>query len=218
MTVRSRGFLTVIGALVACIVAMPVFAKTVVYVSNSIDGEIDVYEMDAASGVLSALGKTPAAKVVMPMAVSPDKRHLYAVVRSDPPRVITYEIDARSGSLTNMAEAPLPDSMPYVSTDRTGRFLFTASYSGNKLAVNPIDADGRVTRAAIQIVPTGDNAHAIQADRSNRFVFASNLGSDRIVQFRFDAANGRLTPNDPPSVAIGHLEIPSSVRGGVVIP
>ncbi|MGK4277538.1 beta-propeller fold lactonase family protein, partial [Escherichia coli] len=71
----------------------------------------------------------------MPMAVSPDKKHLYAVVRSQPLRVLTYAIDQASGALAQKASAPLPDSMPYVSTDRTGRWLFTASYGGDKLAV-----------------------------------------------------------------------------------
>lgn len=187
------------SAMLAGLLAMPASAKTMVYVSNSVDGDISVYAMDAASGALSPMARVPAGKVVMPMAVSPDKKHLYAVVRSDPPRVLTYAIDPQSGALKQVAEAPLPDSMPNVQTDRTGRFLFTASYSGDKLAVNPIDADGRVTQPAKQVIPTGHNAHSIQPDRTNHFVYASNLGSDQIVQFRFDPATGALTPNDPPA-------------------
>lgn len=187
-----------LSALALSLVGLPALAKTVVYVSNATDGEIGMYDLDPATGALTSMGRAPAAKVVMPMAVAPDKRHLYAVVRSEPMRVLTYAIDPRSGILEAAGEAPLPDSMPYVSTDRTGRFLFTASYSGHKVAVTPIDADGRVTRSPTQIVPTGQHAHAIQADRSNRFVFATNLGSDQIAQFTFDAAQGRLAPNDPP--------------------
>lgn len=185
---------------IAPLVVMPAAARTMVYVSNSVDGNIDVFSMDPVTGDLRLQDKTPVAKIVMPMAISPDKHHLYAVVRSDPTRVLTYAIDARSGALTKEAEAPLPGSMPYVSTDRAGHFLFTASYAGNRVAVSPIDGDGRVTREAIQVVPTGNNAHAIQADRTNRFVFASNLGSDQIVQFLFDAATGELSRNDPPVV------------------
>jgi len=52
--------------------------------------------------------------------------------------VLTYAIDPATGALSQKASAPLPDSMPYVSTDQTGRFLFTASYGGDKLAVSPI--------------------------------------------------------------------------------
>ena len=175
-------------------------AATFVYVSNAEDGDIDAYALDKATGALTPLGKTPAGKMVMPMAISPDKRHLYVVVRSQPYTVLTYAIDPSSGALRQDAAAPLPDSMAYVSTDATGRFLFTASYGGDKVAVSPVDADGQVRSEASQVIPTGKNAHAIRADRTNRFVYATNLGSDQVVQFVFDAATGRLTPNDPPVV------------------
>ena len=136
----------------------------------------------------------------MPMAVSPDKRHLYAVVRSDPFRVITYQLDPQTGALAQKATAPLPDSMPYVSTDATGRFLLTASYGGDKIAVSPIGESGLVEAAAIQIVPTGRNAHAILADRTNRFVYVPTLGANQVLQFLFDAKTGKLTPNEPAAV------------------
>ena len=56
-------------------------AKTFVYVSNAQDGNIDAYVLDMSSGALASIGKTEAGKLVMPMAVSPSKKHLYAVVR-----------------------------------------------------------------------------------------------------------------------------------------
>ena len=34
------------------------------------------------------------------------------------------------------------------------------------------------------------------------FVFATSLGGDCVLQFRFDAASGRLQPNEPPAVAV----------------
>src|SRR5215471_4568325 len=157
--------------------ATSMYAKTFVYVSNAQDGNIDAYSMDQATGALTSMGKTDAGKVVMPMALSADKKFLYAVVRSDPFKV-----------------------MPYVSTDRTGRFLFTASYGGDKAAVSPIGADGLVEGPATQVIPTGRNAHAILIDRTNRFVFVPNLGSDEVLEFLFDAKTGRLTANDPPLI------------------
>jgi len=176
------------------------YAKTFVYVSNAQDGNIDAYSMDQATGALTSMGKTDAGKVVMPMAVSADKKFLYAVVRSDPFKVVTYAIDSATGALAQKATAPLPDSMPYVSTDRTGRFLFTASYGGDKAAVSPIGADGLVEGPATQVIPTGRNAHAILIDRTNRFVFVPNLGSDQVLEFLFDAKTGQLTANDPPLI------------------
>jgi 6-phosphogluconolactonase len=176
-------------------------AKTFVYVSNAQDGNIDAYNMDMSTGALTPVGKTEAAKLVMPMTVSPDKKYLYAVIRSQPTRVLTYAIDPASGALTQKASVPLPDSMPYVSTDQTGRFLFTASYGGDKLAVSPIGENGLVEAEAIQVIPTGRNAHSIMPDRTNKFVYAATLGANQVLQFTFDSKTGKLTANEPPAVS-----------------
>ena len=176
-------------------------AKTFVYVSNAQDGNIDTYNMDMSTGALTPVGKTEAAKMVMPMTLSPNKKYLYAVIRSQPTRVLTYAIDPATGALTQKASAPLPDSMPYVSTDHTGRFLFTASYGGDKLAVSPIGENGLVEAEAIQVIPTGRNAHSIMPDRSNNFVYAATLGANQVLQFTFDSKTGKLTANEPPAVS-----------------
>ena len=176
-------------------------AKTFVYVSNAQDGNIDSYVMDISTGALTPIGKADAAKMVMPMTVSPNKKHLYAVVRSQPVRVLTYGIDPATGALAQKASAPLPDSMAYVSTDRTGRYLFTASYGGDKLAVSPIGENGMVEAEAIQVVPTGRNAHSILPDRTNKFVYAATLGANQVLQFTFDSSTGKLTANEPAAVS-----------------
>jgi len=46
-------------------------AKTFVYVSNALDGNIDAYSMDTSTGSLTPIGKAEAGKLVMPMATSP---------------------------------------------------------------------------------------------------------------------------------------------------
>jgi len=176
-------------------------AKTFVYVSNAQDGNIDAYIMDTSTGALTPIGKADAAKLVMPMTVSPSKKYLYAVIRSQPTRVLTYAIDPATGALTQKASAPLPDSMPYVSTDHTGRYLFTASYGGDKLAVSPIGENGLAEAEAIQVIATGRNAHAILPDRSNKFVYATTLGANQVLQFIFDSNTGKLTANEPAAVS-----------------
>src|SRR5256886_2625369 len=46
------------------------------------------------------------------------------------------------------------------------------------------------------------HAHMIQADASGKFVLASDLGLDQIFVWKFDSETGKLSPNDPPSVAL----------------
>jgi 6-phosphogluconolactonase len=200
-TPRSGATSLVLALLYVIGVTSMSMAKTFVYVSNAQDGNIDAYTMDTNTGTLAPIGKTEAAKLVMPMTVSPNKKYLYAVIRSQPVRVLTYAIDPATGVLTQKASAPLPDSMPYVSTDRTGRYLFTASYGGDKLAVSPIGENGLVEAEAIQVIPTGRNAHSILPDRSNKFVYAATLGANQVLQFIFDSKTGKLTANEPAMVS-----------------
>jgi 6-phosphogluconolactonase len=136
---------------------------------------------------------------VMPMAMSPDHRYLYASLRSEPFAVAVFAIDPATGRLTPLSTAPLPDNMAYLTTDRSGRFLLSASYSGDKIAVDPIAFDGSVA-PPVEVKSTPRHAHSILTDPSNRYLFAAALGGDAILQYRFDAETGRLTSNRPPRV------------------
>ena len=71
-----------IVAVATLIGQVPAPAGTFVYVSNAEDGDIAVYSMQA-DGSLKAGERAKAAKLVMPMAVSPDRRFLYAASRSE---------------------------------------------------------------------------------------------------------------------------------------
>lgn len=175
--------------------------NTFVYVSNAVDGRIGAYAMNRASGALDGIGIYDAGANVMPMAVSPDRRHLYAAVRSAPFRVATFAIGP-AGALTPCASAPLPESMCYITADPSGRWLLSASYGGNAAAVSPIDADGIIRAAASQTVATGKHAHAIVCDRTGSSAYVPCLGSDQVMQFAFDAAAGELAALSPPAISL----------------
>jgi 6-phosphogluconolactonase len=180
--------------------------QTIVYVSSAGSREILVLALDRESGrvdpieaarVTGGEGPSPTS---MPLAVSPDRRFVYAAVRSEPFPAVSFAIDPRSGRLSHLASCPLPDAMAYIVTDRTGRYLLSASYHGSKLAINRIGSTGAVEAPAVQVLATPPNAHCIVADQANRYVYATSLGGDVVMQFHFDAATGKMTPTDPPSV------------------
>ena len=173
-------------------------AATYVYVSNAEDGDIAMYTLES-DGTLKLGEHVQAGKLVMPMSISPDKRYLYAAIRTKPYSVITYSIDRKTGALKQLSKGPLAESFPYISTDKTGRYLFGAGYGGNLVSVNAIGKDGKVSEP-LQVIPTARNAHSIVADKTNRYVFVPHLGTDQILQFRFDAKTGKLTANTPPIV------------------
>jgi 6-phosphogluconolactonase len=186
----------VLAVMLSLASSAPALAATFVYVSNAEDGDIGLYTLQA-DGSLKPGERFKAAKVVMPMAVSPDKRFLVAAARSKPFQAYSYGIDKSSGALNLIGTGTLAESFPYITLDRTGRYLLGASYGANQVAVNPVGADGKVGEP-MQVIPTARNAHAIRTDNTNRFVFVPHLGTDQVFQFVFDEKTGRLTANTPP--------------------
>ncbi len=194
------GLFLAIPILLVSLFSIPASARMFVYISCADDAEIAALEMNPATGDLKLIQKAKAGKLVMPMAVSPDRRFLYAAIRSVPLSAASYAIDWKTGELVHLSTVPLADNMAYISTDRAGRFLFAASYAGHKISVNPIGVKGLVQGDPTQVLMTGRHAHSILPDPSNRFVYVPNLGSDQIMQFIFDEKTGLLTPNKPGAV------------------
>jgi len=197
---RAFRCLRTVAALLLTSLAAMSHATTMVYVSNADSKEISVLRLDPAANDVYLIQTLTVGGQVMPMAVSPDRKMLYAAIRSQPYQVMSFRIDPSSGRITSIGSSPLPDSMAYIATDRIGRTLFAASYGGAKLSVSPIGRDG-IAQAATQVLPTGPNAHAVLVDTSNRHVFATNLGADAVMQLRFDPAKGELSPNATPTFA-----------------
>src|SRR5215212_5033529 len=186
----------IVAVLLSLAAGAPALAGTFVYVSNAEDGDIGMYALQP-DGSLQPGQRFKAAKLVMPMTVSPDKRFLIAGVRSKPFQAYSYSIDKTSGALDPVGTGTLAESYPYIALDRTGRFLLGASYGAHEVGVNPVGADGKVGEP-VQVIPTARNAHAIRTDNTNRFVFVPHLGTDQVFQFVFDEKTGRLTANTPP--------------------
>jgi 6-phosphogluconolactonase len=176
---------------------------TVVYVSNAASKEIYILGMNRDTGELLMIDRVPVpgtdkpSPASMPMAVTPDRRFLYAALRSDTFPVSSFSINHSTGRLTHLATTPLQDSMAYIVTDRTGRYLLCASYPGNKLTVNPIDEAGHVVEKTTQIIPNKPKAHCILVDQANKYCYATSLGADIVMEWKFDPAAGTLAPNGP---------------------
>ena len=166
-----------------------------VYVSVSSHDRVNVFSMDPETGALDthaivAVGSSPTA-----LCVDPQQRFLYVALRSSR-QAAGFRIDKASGRLAPLGTARLEAEPIYISTDRTGRFLFTSYYRAGMAAVHPIRRDGSVGTPAVMSVKTAERAHSIQTDPSNRFAFVPHTaGPNLIHQFRFDETTGRLSSN-----------------------
>jgi 6-phosphogluconolactonase len=176
--------------------------ERLLYVSCAEKRQIYTLAMERQSGTLRTVAITQVPGIQegghsMPLALSPNRRVLYAAVRSAPFPCASFAIDAQYGRLTLMGVAPLVDQMCYIVTDDTGRYLLSATYFGSKISSNPIDAHGVVRAPATQVIETPPKAHSILPDPANRFVFAASLGGDRIVRAAFDAQTGMMNVLPP---------------------
>ena len=202
--IAGLGTLPLIGARKAMAADAP---ETYVYVSNAGTKDIYVLGMNRSTGELTQIDKSPVpgaektSLASLPMALAPNKRFIYAQLRSEPYPVSTYSIDHTNGKLTHVDLVPLVDQMAYLNVDKTGKNLLAASYVGAKVAVYPIDALYTVEEKATQVIDTKPKAHCVFIDAANKNVYVPVLGADHVMQFKFDAAKGTLTPNDPPVVA-----------------
>ena len=181
---------------------------------------IYVSRFDADSGKLSPAEL--AAEAVKPsfVAVHPNRRFLYAVgevakfSRKKSGAVSALAIDRSTGQLTLLNQAPSGGPGPcHLVVDQTGENLLVANYSGGSVAVLRIGHDGRlgaqtafVQHAGSSVHPRrqrGPHAHSINLGPGNQFAFAADLGLDKVLVYRFDAAAGTLAACDPAAVKPG---------------
>ena len=117
---------------------------------------------------------------------APTRRFLYAALRTPPFPLTSFAIDPGTGELTPFASAPLPDSMAYIVTDPTARWLFSASYPGALVAVRYRSSRMALSApAAGQVIATPPKAHCIVPAPSGDWVYATSLGGDAILRWRF---------------------------------
>ena len=172
------------------------------YVSLQDDDKILVFTMDAETGKLTPKGEIPVPGGPSPLAISPDRKTLYAGHRGSS-EISSFRIDQDTGGLTQSGKMSVEAAPTFLSTDRKGKFVLSAYYQGAHAAVHPVGDGGEVGGAPIEWLETATGAHAMQTDPTNRFAFVPHIagnGPNAIFQFRFDESTGHITPNSPPRV------------------
>jgi len=182
--------------------------------TNDLSLGIYAFRFDPARGSLVPLGLAATTRNPSFLVSSADGRFLFAVnelsefggARSG--SVTSFAIDGQTGKLRELSVQATRGADPcHLALDRTGRFLAVANYTGGSMAVLPLGNDG-VLAPAVSVVQhegrgadpkrqEGPHAHQVLFSADNRFLIVSDLGLDRLVVYRFDAATGGLTRQDP---------------------
>ncbi len=127
--------------------------------------------------------------------------------------VSAFSIDPTTGKLKLINQQSSMGNGPcHVVLDKAGKNLFVANYDSGSVAVLPVSTDGHLGEASCVIQDTGNgpnharqkgpHAHCVTLSPDNRFAFVCDLGTDKVMIFKFDAEHGQLTPNDPPFVQV----------------
>ena len=159
------------------------------------------------TGDLKLIGLAAAVKKASFLALHPNHRYLYSTCEVDDYQdskggaVAAFKIDAATGNLTLLNHQSSAGEGPHhLSLDREGKYALVANYHGGSVAVLPIRADGTLGPATSTVLhhgssvnksrQTGPHPHAINVDPTNRFAFVPDLGLDKVLAYRFDAASG----------------------------
>jgi 6-phosphogluconolactonase len=175
--------------------------------------------LNLTSGELKHVATTKGVKDPSFLALDPGRRCLYAVNEVEEfagkksGALSAFAVDQRTGELRLLNQQPTLGGAPcYVVVDATDRFVLVANYAGGNVAVLPVRTDGSLGEATDlkQDVGSsmntqrqeGPHAHCVVLDPANRFAYACDLGTDKIMIFRFDPRRGKLTPNTISSVKV----------------
>ncbi len=167
-------------------------ADTYVYVSMAPEQKIQVYKLDPSDGRLAPVEAVTVDGAPGSLGVDPKRKFLLASLRTTS-RLASFAIDPASGKLRAIGSVDLPkgQNAAFVGTDRSGRWVVSASYSGGKVVVHGLGEDGKIG-PIVQTVDTAATAHAFATDRENRWVFVPHVAPNAVFQFRLDVATGRL--------------------------
>ncbi|MCW5968726.1 MAG: lactonase family protein [Blastocatellales bacterium] len=168
-----------------------------------------IYAYRFAAGLLTPIGLAAETRNPSFLAVHPNQRFLYAVGEDSAGSVSSFSIDRKTGMLRALNTVSARGSGPcHLSFDRTGKWLFVANYGSGSTVVFPVRKDGALGEASTVVQHTGSSvnperqrgphAHSVDISPDNRFLIVADLGLDKTLVYRFDAANGALAPNDPP--------------------
>lgn len=198
--------------------ASPAF---IAFVGTGTEAQVNgiyAFRYDEGEGTLEPLGVVARTPHPSFLAISPNGRCLYAANEADLDHsnghtVTAFAVEGEGPGLKLLDVVPCGGDRPaHISVDTTGSFAFVSDYGSGTLAALPIGPDGALQSPAYVFQdpqPHSSNprqqnphAHAAYVDPSDRFLYCCDLGADRVMIYRFDAAAGSLVRNTPDSVEV----------------
>lgn len=147
------------------------------------------------------------------LAVTANKKFVYAVNEDDPGGITAFRFNKDSGTLTMLNQKISGGIHPcYISINRDGRNVVIANYSSGTIAVSGINFGGGISQPRQIIEHKGSSINSKRQEKPHvhstvfspdyKYLFASDLGIDKIMIYKVAPGSGALIPADQPFVDV----------------
>ncbi|HEY9261623.1 lactonase family protein [Chitinophaga sp.] len=171
-----------------------------------------VYRFNYATGALQPVSALKGVLNPSFLTLSPDGKYIYACSEAQTPNVggvTSLAFDSSKEILTLLSRQDSGGDNPaYVGTDKAGKWLLCANYSGGSLSIFPLEK-GHIAPAK-QVIAFQDSSVLKSRQKSShihsgvfspdgRYAFFADLGADKIRGYQLvPAAAAPLQPATPP--------------------
>lgn len=192
---------------------MRVYVGTYTQYQNGKGKGIYAFDFDERSGTFTAIGTTTGLDNPAWLQVNEDKSVLYAALEGEAGQVAAFRIDPVSGALSEINRVSSEGASPcYISLSHDEATVFVANYTSGTIAALPIRADGgldtasdSIQREGASVDPDrqqGPHAHMILSSPGGKYILVTDLGTDEITSYQFDAEGGLFVRGDGPPIVI----------------
>jgi len=179
------------------------------------EGAIHAYKLETATGRLELINKATEVENPFFLALHPGLEFVYSVHEvgsfggNDSGGVAALSLDRSTGAMSVLnSQESGGKAACYLDVDSKGKCLVVANYSGGSVAALPIREDGTLGEATSFIQHEGSSvdasrqkgphAHCFVVGPDDRYAYCADLGLDKVMIYRLDAEQGKLTPGEQP--------------------
>ena len=182
------------------------------YANGDKSNGLYVYTFDAQTGDFKAPSSVTPALNSSYLAISGDKKNVYAVSEGGSGHVASYAFDTKTGTLSFLNKVP-SDGPCYVSVDKQKKSVFVGNYGGGNLLSIPLRSDGSFDTNVQKIQHEGSSVvkdrqekphvHSVVLSPDDKYLLVPDLGVDKVFQYKVDVSKPEaLTPAAQPFTTV----------------
>jgi YVTN family beta-propeller protein len=155
---------------------------------------IEMYTINATTGVLTSIGSIAAGTDAASVVVDPSGKFAYVANANDGSagNVSMYAINTTTGALASRGTIAAGTGPVSVAVDLSGNFAYVTNSGSNDISLYTIDATtGGLTSTGTIAAGTGPVSVAV--DPAGKFAYVANSGSNDVAMYTINGNTGSLT-------------------------